>query len=302
MEDADDERCATLGTNATAERCGAGGALPRTVTPTSARSARSSRRLASIIAILLLPGCSSEERDEPHSTSRAESEAKLAPSAQPEATKRDSVPTGPAIESLDLKLAGHRLHLLAAGPAAATRSILLLHGARFDSGSWLELGTLARLAERGARVVAVDLPGFGRSEASELAEGALLAALLPLLEREAGLVRPVVVAPSMSGRVVFPFLATTSPPPIAGLVALAPVGIPQFEGMLAELRLPTLIVWGSEDRVVPVALAERMHALVAGSRLEIFDGAGHPSHLERPDAFHAALFAFLDGLAAGDSP
>lgn len=242
--------------------------------------------------------------------------------APPAAVDPESPPREPAIAALDLELAGHRLHLLAAGPTGAPHSVLLLHGARFDGETWRGLGTLARLAEQGVRVVAIDLPGFGRSEASPLTEGEQLAALLPLLEREAGLVRPVVVAPSMSGRVVFPFLAaqtsasrsetddetssapssaSPSAPPIAGLVALAPVGIPQFEDALAALRLPTLIVWGSEDRVVPVALGERMHALVAGSRLEILEGAGHPSYLERPDAFHAALVAFLDGLATSDS-
>lgn len=221
---------------------------------------------------------------------------------------------GSAIEVIDLRFRDRRLHLLAAGPPNAPRSVLLLHGACFDSETWRGLGTLTQLAERGVRVVAIDLPGFARSEASDLAEGALLAALLPVLERELGLVRPVVVAPSMSGRVVFPFLAVgTSAAPIvdraadraadpgadriAGLVALAPDGIPQFEDVLADLQLPTLIVWGSADHIVPIELGRRMHALVAGSRLEILEGAGHASYLDRPDAFHAALIGFLDAPA-----
>lgn len=229
-------------------------------------------------------------------------------------TETNGIPSnGLEIESLDLRFQERRLHLLVAGPATETDSVLLLHGARFDSETWRGLGTLAKLAERGTRVVAVDLPGFGRSEASALPDDGLLAALLAVLEREVGLVRPVVVAPSMSGRVVFPFLAAgTSAAPageriagrmadriadrIAGLVALAPVGVPRFEASLTTLQLPTLIFWGSEDRVVPVAVAERMHALVAGSRLEILEGAGHASYVDRPDEFHAALIGFLDVL------
>ncbi|MFO0690204.1 MAG: alpha/beta fold hydrolase [Myxococcota bacterium] len=272
---------------------------------------RSIRTAALALAVALSPlswvACSPEQpesaRPVPDAPPAAIAQAGTAAAAA--AAKPDSASPEPAIESRDLALAGRRLHVLVAGPEAATRSVLLLHGARFDGGTWRALGTLALLAERGERVVAVDLPGFGRSETSPLAEGEQLAALLPLLEREAGLVRPVVVAPSMSGRVVFPFLAAhdaaSGAPPIAGLVALAPVGIPQFETALATLRLPTLIVWGSADRVVPVALGERMHALVAGSRLEILAGAGHPSYLEQPDAFHAALVAFLNGLAR-DAP
>lgn len=281
--------------------------------PTRSRRARAERasrfarlRLAAgltfpfLASLVLLVACSPEEAASPPGVPDVPPAAAIR-SEPSTATKPASPPLGAAVEARDLELAGRRLHLLVAGPSDAPHSVLLLHGARFDGETWRGLGTLALLAERGVRVVAVDLPGFGQSEASPLAESEQLAALLPLLEREVGLVRPVVVAPSRSGRVVFPFLAAgTSETPIAdriaGLVAVAPVGIPQFESTLGDLRLPTLIVWGSEDPVVPIELGRRMHALVTGSRLEVLEGAGHASHLERPDAFHAALIAFLYGL------
>ncbi|MBY0398812.1 alpha/beta hydrolase [Myxococcota bacterium] len=105
----------------------------------------------------------------------------------------------------------------------------------------------------------------------------------------------------LAALITTPYAAAPPTKTIAGLVALAPVGIPRFEGALASLQLPTLIVWGSEDRVVPVALTERMHALVAGSRLVLLEGAGHASYLDEPEAIHAALFEFLDGLATGET-
>ncbi|MCW3019476.1 MAG: Alpha/beta hydrolase [Solirubrobacterales bacterium] len=62
---------------------------------------------------------------------------------------------------------------------------------------------------------------------------------------------------------------------------------------LAE-GVPVLIVWGRRDRVIPVAHAEQAHEAIPGSRLEIFDAAGHMPQLEVPARFVAVLERFLD--------
>ncbi|MGQ0483278.1 MAG: alpha/beta fold hydrolase [Pseudonocardia sp.] len=57
--------------------------------------------------------------------------------------------------------------------------------------------------------------------------------------------------------------------------------------------MPTLLVWGSRDALVPAGHAYRAHAAMPGSRLEIFDGAGHfPFHTD-PARFVALLEDFL---------
>ena len=57
--------------------------------------------------------------------------------------------------------------------------------------------------------------------------------------------------------------------------------------------MPTLLVWGERDAVVPVAHAHRAHAAMPGSRLEIFAGAGHfPFHTD-PTRFVGLLEEFL---------
>ena len=53
--------------------------------------------------------------------------------------------------------------------------------------------------------------------------------------------------------------------------------------------LPTLIVWGSDDPIIPVEHGRAAHAAMPGSRLEIFDGVGHFPQLERPRAFSRVL-------------
>lgn len=181
------------------------------------------------------------------------------------------------------------LHRIEAGPADRL-PVLLLHGQRFDSATWKRIGTLDRLAKEGFHAIAIDLPGFGASPPGPPLDLARFIA-------DAKLEKPVVVAPSMSGRVALPFL-TDHPEQLAGFVAVAPVELPAHEAALRKLALPTLVVWGTQDRVVPVAQAKALHAWVKDSRLVLLTGARHPCYLDQPDAFHAALIEFLRPLAA----
>jgi len=57
--------------------------------------------------------------------------------------------------------------------------------------------------------------------------------------------------------------------------------------------MPTLIVWGDHDGVIPVGHGKMAHAAMPGSRLEIFAGAGHFPHHHDPDRFVALLDEFV---------
>jgi len=57
--------------------------------------------------------------------------------------------------------------------------------------------------------------------------------------------------------------------------------------------LPTLIVWGARDRIIPVEHARRAHAAIAGSRLEVFEDAGHFPHCEAPERFASTVADFV---------
>jgi len=61
---------------------------------------------------------------------------------------------------------------------------------------------------------------------------------------------------------------------------------------LRALKLPTLVIWGGRDRLIPPALAQRFHGDIAGSRLVVFDALGHVPQEEDPAATVAALRAF----------
>jgi pimeloyl-ACP methyl ester carboxylesterase len=58
-------------------------------------------------------------------------------------------------------------------------------------------------------------------------------------------------------------------------------------------HMPTLVVWGSKDPIIPVSHAVAAHEAMPGSRLEIFDEVGHFPHCEAPERFTEVLVDFL---------
>ena len=57
--------------------------------------------------------------------------------------------------------------------------------------------------------------------------------------------------------------------------------------------VPTLLVWGDRDPIIPVSHAEATHELIPGSRLKIVAGAGHYPHRDDPVGFAEALLDFI---------
>ena len=64
--------------------------------------------------------------------------------------------------------------------------------------------------------------------------------------------------------------------------------------------LPTLVVWGADDRIIPVSHAYRAHEALPHSRLVVFPGVGHFPHAEAPERFAHALVDFIDSTEPAD--
>jgi len=62
---------------------------------------------------------------------------------------------------------------------------------------------------------------------------------------------------------------------------------------IRELRLPTLILWGGRDRLVPPSVGRQFEQDIAGSELVVFDELGHVPHEEDPQRSVAPVQAFL---------
>jgi pimeloyl-ACP methyl ester carboxylesterase len=86
----------------------------------------------------------------------------------------------------------------------------------------------------------------------------------------------------------------------AFLRTLRAVVNPRGQAVSASNRLhlaaevPTLIVWGDADPIIPVDHAHTAHSSIPGSRLEIFEGVGHYPHCETPERFVEVLADFIE--------
>jgi pimeloyl-ACP methyl ester carboxylesterase len=67
-------------------------------------------------------------------------------------------------------------------------------------------------------------------------------------------------------------------------------------------RLPTLIMWGARDSLIPVRHGIAAHEAIPGSRLEIFEEVGHFPHCESPDRFVQTLVDFIDATEPASMP
>ena len=63
------------------------------------------------------------------------------------------------------------------------------------------------------------------------------------------------------------------------------------DGRLGEVKVPTTVIWGADDGVVPRSYVEALRDGIAGARLEIIEGAAHIPHAQQPARFVSCLTA-----------
>ncbi|GFO54411.1 alpha/beta hydrolase [Geomonas sp. Red276] len=64
--------------------------------------------------------------------------------------------------------------------------------------------------------------------------------------------------------------------------SLVPDDAEELASHFGDLRLPVLLLWGREDRIVPLSQGTRLNAVIPGSRLEIIEQCGHNPQEEKP--------------------
>ncbi|MEP6998686.1 MAG: alpha/beta fold hydrolase [Betaproteobacteria bacterium] len=233
--------------------------------------------------------------------------------------------------------------------------LVLVHGVGGDADQWVFC--LNRLAES-HRVIAIDLPGFGRSDKPLI--DYRIAGFVEMLDRfvsTIGISRASFLGHSLGGWIVATF-SLRFPDRVDKLILNDAAGIDAgavdipvdlkvstranmravFEAMfydkaivsddlvdlayslhlergdgytirsvletltaprekldrqLGGLKAPTLILWGEDDAITPLAMAHAFQRGIAGSRLQVIARCGHLPPLERPDAFVSAVTSFL---------
>jgi pimeloyl-ACP methyl ester carboxylesterase len=68
---------------------------------------------------------------------------------------------------------------------------------------------------------------------------------------------------------------------------------PRLERWLHRVNVPTHVIWGAGDRIIPPVYAEAFHRLIPGSTLTLIPDAGHLPHVERTSAVAQAMQSFL---------
>lgn len=178
------------------------------------------------------------------------------------------------------------------GVDASGQVVLLLHGAAFSSQTWVDgVPTIATLAAMGHRVIAIDLPGYGKGKGEHVSEkGKYLNEVISQLTPD---VKPMVVSPSMSGSFVVPFLAEF-PDKISGWVPVAPgtSGPPNGKDFFQKLKVPTMIVYGELDGGGPRSAAV-LALIPTSTKPQVLAKAKHPAYLDQPELWHKLLFNFM---------
>ena len=66
-----------------------------------------------------------------------------------------------------------------------------------------------------------------------------------------------------------------------------------FATHIGDIIHPTLLIWGEEDRVFPIAVGKELHQTIKGSRFISISTAGHIPQWERPDVVNQELITYI---------
>lgn len=180
-------------------------------------------------------------------------------------------------------------------------------------GGFIATESVLEAPDRFRRLVLASAAGVSFAtmrESRKAVIGMIVRLMLPLAARrvESNLGRSRLRTASFAGVIAHPNLirrellwelgsyAVNSPSLVEAAYALA--GYDTRE-QLAKITVPTMIVWGEQDRLVPVEAAFDYAERIARSELSIIHDCGHMVELERPGRFNSEVERFVDeGLAA----
>lgn len=68
-----------------------------------------------------------------------------------------------------------------------------------------------------------------------------------------------------------------------------------IRGNLANITAPTMVIWGTQDRSLPVSHADVAKDSIPNAKIHVFDSCGHMPQIEYPEEFNSLVLAFLAG-------
>ena len=167
---------------------------------------------------------------------------------------------------------------------------MLLHGKKFTADDWRMSGLLDEHSHEGFKVIALNLPGYGQSEAlkSDKSYPNFLADLMPQL----GISLFHLVGPSFSGETSIQF-AIRHESMLKTLILIDSINVKQYEQKLPDIRTNTLIVWGQKDEIAVYSNALTLQVKIPSSTLYTFENLGHTCYFDDMPTFTKVLLHHL---------
>jgi len=85
---------------------------------------------------------------------------------------------------------------------------------------------------------------------------------------------------------------------VRSLLSNPALGAERMDERLGSIKVPTLVTWGKQDKLLPIGAGERYAAGIAGAKLVSFEKCGHVPAIEKTEEFLAAVTGFLGGETA----
>jgi pimeloyl-ACP methyl ester carboxylesterase len=168
--------------------------------------------------------------------------------------------------------------------------VVLLHGLNAHSGTWRK--NIPFLSTH-IRVVAPSLPPWrGTSHDLDVTQYVRsIEEFLTILD----LGQAVIVGNSMGGMIATK-IAANKPELIRAIILEDSATDSRQESILTEKidrsGIPVLLIWGHEDKIIPLATANRIHSKIKKSTLVVLEGTGHVPHWEKPELFNNLVLDF----------
>ncbi len=194
-------------------------------------------------------------------------------------------------------------HVRGSGPA-----VLLAHGSHPENTWRVWEHNVEAMASSGFRVYALDLVGYGQSGGEPLDHRLQAMALVELMDAE-GIETAFLGGVSWGGMIALE-VALTASDRVRGLILVDSAGVGQYgEEDLESITCPTLVVWGEDDIVIPLASAAWFGAAIPHCRVETIAGVteqegvppwgGHHPMRFKPSQFNDIIVEFLTSVVRG---
>ena len=92
-------------------------------------------------------------------------------------------------------------------------------------------------------------------------------------------------------------LATKDSYTVRSILSNPALATERLDERLGNIKVPTLVAWGKQDKLLPIGAGERYTAGIVGAKLVSFEKCGHVPAMEKTEEFLAAVTAFLGGGA-----